>query len=176
MKRLLLLTGFIILSFLSYAQEKDTVVQSAKPIRIKWTNKLEGDFSFRDRWSYGMAIEVNEFGQPVCDGLCDEASYRMRDSTGRIYEDSLVAYYKLVDTTHRFHSIECETNCYEFGEATDIFVYYRYKNSYSLSTGMGISTHCLLDISISRNKCLPYIFLNSVLLKEKQHFTTQEDI
>ena len=44
----------------------------------------------------------------ICDGLCPQEIDKMKYENGKIYEDSLESFYKLIDTTHIFHSIESD--------------------------------------------------------------------
>jgi hypothetical protein len=85
------------------------------PVKVEWVKNLEGDFSFSHNWSYPFSVYLNEHGQLSCDGLCPPESDLMQDSTGRIYDDSLASFYKLIDNTHQFHTIECVAYCYNSG-------------------------------------------------------------
>ena len=88
--------------------------QNQKEVQIQWVDDLVGDFSFQEVWSYPEGIFRNEFGQLVCDGICPPETENMKDEEGKILTDSLLSYYKLIDTTHLFHSIHSEANAYEW--------------------------------------------------------------
>ena len=86
---------FVLVLFSSYLwgqNTKGTVKSTATPILIKWVENLAGDFSFIKKWSYPEGVYKNEYGQLSCDGLCPPEIDAMKDSTGRIYADSLRAF------------------------------------------------------------------------------------
>ena len=91
---------------------------SENKIKIEWVENLNGDFSFKEKWNYREGIYRNQEGElrldtglfpPEIEGMIN----RMKDKTGKIYKDSLTKYYKIIDTTHVFHSIKSEANVYE---------------------------------------------------------------
>ena len=43
---------------------------STHKIKIEWTENLEGDFSFKEKWNYPEYVYKNRFGQLSCDGDC----------------------------------------------------------------------------------------------------------
>jgi hypothetical protein len=102
--------GLISCGLTLYKNEK---VKSGE-IDIRWAKNLTGDFSFMKNWDYPEGVYKNEFGQLSCDGVCPPEIDRMKDDNGKIYEDSLNAFYKLVDTTHQFHSINSDAWTYEW--------------------------------------------------------------
>jgi len=140
---------------------KGPVRTSSIPVLINWVDQLSGDFSFTKIWSYREGIYQNEYGQISCDGFCPPEIEAMKDSTGRIYEDSLQAFYEIIDTTHQFHSIQSEAWCYEYN-GTDFMEVNRLDNdSFHCFTLTGISTHCSLNMDIQGDICLATIELNS---------------
>jgi hypothetical protein len=90
---------------------------SAVPVKVTWMPRLNGDFSFRDQWSYPEGINVNEFGQLSCAGFCERESAAMMHSTGKIFVDSLAAFYAIVDTAHQFYSISCRCMVLRMGRS-----------------------------------------------------------
>jgi len=91
---------------------------SENRIKIEWVENLNGDFSFKEKWSYGEGIYRNQNGELRLDsGMVPEeiaeTITRKYDKNNRIYKDSLAEYYKIVDTTHIFHSIKSVANVYE---------------------------------------------------------------
>ena len=91
---------------------------SENRIKIEWVENLNGDFSFNEKWSYGDGIYRNQNGELRLDsGMVpeeiSETITRKYDKKNRIYKDSLTEYYKIVDTTHIFHSIKSVANVYE---------------------------------------------------------------
>jgi len=163
MKNSVLIFGLIFISFYLWGQNsKGTVKSASLPITIKWVDNLQGDFSFANNWSYPEGVYKNEFGQISCDGLCPAEIEVMKDSTGRIYEDSLHAFYEFIDTTHQMHSINCEAWCYEWAGTDFIEVFRKSENSVNCFTMTGIDTHCSLNIEIIGDTCYAVIELKSI--------------
>lgn len=140
---------------LSSANEKDE-------IKIEWTDTLLGDFSFKENWSYPEGIYVNDFGQVSCDGFCPEGTDQLLDNNGKIRSGKLKAYYELVDTTHQFHSIQCDAWCYEWDGTNIIEAKQINTDSVVCNTMMSMSTHCSLHMCIADDYCYPSIQLASI--------------
>ena len=163
MKNSIVIFGLILFSSYLWGQNtKGTVKPASTPITIKWADYLAGDFSFTKKWSYPEGVYKNEYGQLSCDGLCPPEIDAMKDSTGRIYANSLQAFYAIIDTTHQAHSIECEARCYEYDGTDFIEVNRLSNNSFHCFTLTSISTHCSLNIDIVRDSCYATIDLNSI--------------
>ena len=140
-------------------------------IKINWTDNLSGDFSFKENWSYPEGVYKNEFGQLSCDGLCPPEIDRMKDEKGKIFKDSLVSFYQLVDTTHQFHSIQSEAWSYEWSE-THFATATKLNNDTVLCfTQSNVATHSRLNLIITKNKCIPIIELNSITSTEITIYT-----
>lgn len=132
-------------------------------IKINWVKEIEGDFSFKDEWSYQIGVYLNKFGQLSCDGLCPPETYEMKDEEGRILDDSLTSFYRIIDTTHLFHSIQSEAWTYEWS-GTD-FIHF---NSEEDQTILGWTegtpgTHSGLNIKISGDSATSWIHYNSIM-------------
>ncbi|HEY6162475.1 MAG TPA: hypothetical protein VI112_14700 [Bacteroidia bacterium] len=132
-------------------------------VLVQWVNDLAGDFSFKEKWDYPEGVYRNEYGQLSCDGFCPEESYRMKDSTGKIFNDSLKAFYKIVDTTHQFHTLECEAWCYEWAGTDLVSVHQLKKGKVEAITDCNAATHCSLHLAFSGDTCTPVIMLNSIV-------------
>ncbi|MBC7554178.1 MAG: hypothetical protein H7257_09380 [Taibaiella sp.] len=156
------------------------------PVCIKWVSELKGDFSFKNKWNYPEGIDRNDIGQLICDGICPEGVQEMQDSMGRIYPDSMAAFYALVDTTHLFRSIDCTAWCYEWGGTDYIQVMLKRGNALKqptqkdncivkrqgikissndtvfCSTTATASTHCNLEIVMHSDSCWASIQLKSI--------------
>lgn len=141
--------------------DKNEKVESGE-IEINWVDNVSGDFSFTKNWDYPEGVYKNEFGQLSCDGLCPQEINRMKDENGKIYEDSLTAFYKLVDTTHQFHSIQSDAWTYEWAGTNFITVTKKNKDTTICYTHNNAATHSSLILIIVKNKCIPTIELNSV--------------
>ncbi len=135
-------------------------------IKIQWIKNLCGNFDFRTKWSYSEGIYRNKFGQLSCDGFCPEGTELMKDSAGKIYTDSLTKFYQLVDTTHQFHSIECDAWCYEWTGTNFITAKQITENQTICSTHLNLATHCQLFLEINNDICIPRIELNSIMSNE----------
>ena len=144
--------------------------KDANSIQTIWVDKLQDNYSFVNQWSYNENVFENEFGQLVCDGLCDPALDHMRDKSGRLYPDSLTRYYQLLDTTHYYHTLQSEAQCYEW-LGTDFANAYRGENdTIRCRTQCNAATHSSLEIMIIGDNCIPQIELNSVSPSGIQYF------
>ncbi|HEY1045682.1 MAG TPA: hypothetical protein VGF79_04535 [Bacteroidia bacterium] len=160
MKNCILFLAWFSVNSQSYSQRSTSINPNlSKPIVISWVNELQGDFSFTKNWSYPFGIFLNDYGQPVCDGFCLPESEAMKDSTGRIYPDSLEAFYKLNDTTHLYHTLECEGNGYEKGEVNFMSVCIKGKDSFHCS--VGILPYHSMYLDIVKDTCKGHIYFNS---------------
>ncbi|MBL4705162.1 MAG: hypothetical protein JKY54_11610 [Flavobacteriales bacterium] len=84
-------------------------------ISITWVDSISSDFAFTQNWSYEEGVFPNRHGQISCDGFCPEGAIELKDDTGRIPEDSLAKFYRLVDTSHLYYSLKGQVSAYEFG-------------------------------------------------------------
>jgi hypothetical protein len=131
-------------------------------VKIQWTDSLHGDYSFHTRWDYPEGVYRNEFGQLSCDGLCPEGTESKKNKYGKIYSDSLAAFYNLVDTTHQFQTIQSEAWCYEWGGTNFIIGAYKGMDCVEFHTLMNSATHCSLNLIITNGLCYPSIQLVSI--------------
>ena len=159
MNKLTLIGVFFFLSFALFGQMESI------PIKIKWTNALSGDFSFRNNWSYPLGVELKEDGRAGCDdsGFCPERCYGMLDSNGIVWKDSAQIFYQLLDTTHQFHTIQCEARCYEWDGTDFIGVVRISENAVFCFTSTDIASHSSLQFDIIGNVCKAIINLNSIV-------------
>jgi hypothetical protein len=135
---------------------------SPVPISIQWVDELRGNFSFRYRWNYPESVFKNRFGQLTCDGNCPPGIDVMKDDEGRIFKDSLKAFYAIVDTSHQYHSIACDAWCYEWA-GTDYIDVIRDGDSIHCATACNMATHCSLHLDFVKDKCYPFIDLISIV-------------
>jgi hypothetical protein len=134
----------------------------AGQVKIAWVEELEDDFSFSKQWNYPAGVYRNNFGQLSCDGFCPERTEPMKDSTGRIYQDSLVAFYALVDTTHQFHSLQGEAQCDEYAGADGMIARRRGDTVFCHSL-CNPATHCSLQLRLLGEQSVATIKLQSVV-------------
>lgn len=153
----------MLLAFCGFSQN-DTLQKDQQfvEIPILWKSISSADYSFHEQWEYPDGVYENQWGQLSCDGFCPEGTDPMKDSQGKIYDDSLEAFYTLVDTTHLFYSIKCDASMYEFA-GTNYIHFSRANNAITGITEASASTHCSLKISIVDGKCSAWVEYNSVL-------------
>jgi hypothetical protein len=159
MKYLILYCLLLLIACTASGQSK----KSLPPVKINWVPGIEGNFSFAKKWSYPEGIGLNEFGQLVCDGFCPPETAAMVDSTGKIYKDSLTAYYKITDTTHQFHSIQCKAWCYEWAGTDFIEAVRKSVDTVYCYTLMNVATHCSLQFNLVNNDCYAIVDLKSII-------------
>lgn len=158
MKRLIVFCSLLLISFALFGQKKSAGI----PVNIKWVPSLKGDFSFVNKWSYPEGVALNEYGQLSCDGFCAPEVAGMMDSTGKIFKDSLTAFYTIVDTSHQFYSIQCKAWCYEWAGTNFIEAIQQSADTVYCYTLMNAATHCSLQLTIIGNNCFASIDLNSI--------------
>lgn len=140
--------------------------EKVKPgeVKISWSDNLNDDFTFTENWDYPEGVYKNDFGQLSCDGLCPPEIDRMKDENGKIHEDSLNAFYKVVDTTHQFHSIQSDAWTYEWAGTNFVTAIRKNADTTVCFTHNNAGTHSSLILTITKDKCIPIIELNSVTL------------
>ena len=164
MKKLLFGISFLVCGFASVSFQTEEKSKSI-PFEIKWVNNLKGDYSFINKWNYHLNVFKDTTGEEFrCDWYCPEEIERMKDSTGRIIKDSLTAFFKILDTTHLHHTIECDAWCYQYA-GTDFMEVYRLSND-SVFCGSACTpgTHCSLQLDIVKDICFAKIDLNSIVM------------
>ena len=159
MRDLILLCSFLLIACSSFGQSKKAVT----PVKIKWESSIKGDFSFVNKWKYLEGIELNDYGQLRCTGFCPSEAYAMIDSTGKIFKDSLTAFYKVVDTSHQLYSIQCEAWCYEWAGTDFIEAIQKSVDTVYCYTLLNAATHCSLQLNIVGDNCFAIIVLNSIV-------------
>lgn len=146
-----------------HASAADPATVEKGTVKIEWSDKIAGDFSFAEKWSYPDDIYRNEYGQLSCDGSCPPEIDRMQNSAGRIYSDSLKAFYRFVDTTHLAHTIQCEAWCYEWAGTNFLTARQKGGDTVECFTECNASTHSYLHFFMANGVCSPTIELNSIV-------------
>ncbi len=157
-KGFVLLTCLLCFSFVI----NNSIENNRNWIAINWVDKLDHDFSFKNKWSYPEGVYKNLFGQISCDGLCPPETDRMKDHEGRIIADSLEAFYQIVDTTHLSHSIKSEVKVYEYSGTNIIRFNKQPDNSIIGQTDCNASTHSSLNIKIKNDSVTAWVYFNSI--------------
>ena len=137
---------------------------------IKWVNKLNGDFSFKNKWSYPEGIYINAYGQLSCDGFCPKRIDQMKDETGRIIEDSLEVFYSIMDTSHIYHSLKSSNKMYE-NSGTNFINFALRNNKIIGKTTTNASTHSTLTIELDDNSFDAFVDFNSIRDLGKHRFS-----
>ncbi|PIE50519.1 MAG: hypothetical protein CSA38_02670 [Flavobacteriales bacterium] len=141
-----------------------------KSIKIEWTKNLKGDFSFKEKWSYQEGIYKNQFGQLSCDGNCPIEIDGMKDEFGKINKDSLQSFYKMIDTTHVFHSLYSNNRMYEYS-GTNFIEFEKLENGIIRGKSTNnASTHSNLVLELKNNLCSAFVELNSIRNLGKNKF------
>ena len=96
---LVILLGFLLNS--SSVNKKDDI-----QIEISWFTNLKGNFSFASKWSYASNVGLNAAQQIACLQNCSNRVQKMMDEDGLIISDSTDAYYQIVDSTRKYHTLE----------------------------------------------------------------------
>lgn len=142
--------------------------KASSAIDITWKDSVAGDFSFAQQWSYPEGVYKNKFGQLSCDGICPPETDAMKDGDGKIYQDTLEAFYKLVDTTHIYSTMQSEGTAVEFTDSPQITVNRINKDTIEAFTNLNSATHSLLKIKIINDRYfMPTIELISVRNEDK---------
>ena len=142
--------------------QKDLIDKSNPTSFIDWSDSVEGDFSFTKKWDYPEGVYLNQFGQLSCDGLCPSEIEKMKDSNGKIIGDSLTSFYRYIDTTHQFYSLQSSTNGYEFGETNFMYFTKLLNDTIYGVSDFNTATHSTLHIKFTSHYCMAWIEYNSV--------------
>ena len=140
-------------------------------IAIAWQDSIAGDFSFAQQWNYPEGVYRNVYGQLSCDGLCPPETELMKDENGKIFQDSLASFYRLLDTTHRYQSLQSDTEAPEFMDAPYVQVKRIHKDTVEVISEINASTHSQLKIKIIKDQyVLPTVTLVSMLPTAKNSY------
>ena len=149
-------------------------VFAQKRVDAKWVDKLEEDFAFSQQWDYPLGVYVNRHGQVSCDGFCPDGAWSMRDSDGRIYGDSLLHFYELVDTTHQMHSFKGDVQVYEYSGINYIDCH-QMDSCIICSSRANASTHSVLELKFAGEDVTATIAYNSIRnTDEIEYFQLEE--
>ena len=150
-----------------FSSDKQLSIKGQK-IQIDWSDSIPGDFSFTKKWSYLLGVEMKSDGRAGwADGsFAPERCYSMLDSNRIVLNDSAEIFYQLLDTTHQFHTIQCEAWCYEWLGTNFITVNKSNTDTFECFTHLNMATHRSLHLIIIKNICYPTIELRSITERE----------
>lgn len=114
---------------------------------LVWVDSIDDDFSFTEEWDYPEGVYINQWGQLSCDGFCPMEIDRMKDDQGRVYDDSLEAFYSIIDTTHIYRSHFAKVRAYEYLEVHQASCSIE-KSRIVIRTNMNAGNHCSLHLEI----------------------------
>jgi hypothetical protein len=140
-----------------------------KTIPVQMVDEIEADFSFIQNWDYEIGVYKNRHGQLSCDGFCPEETDAMKVD-GKIIEDSLTAFYELVDTSHLHHTMKCEATMYEWTGCNYIYVSRDTNNYIIAETGITPGTHSTLHFRIYNGKAEVWAHYNSISTLKPRNF------
>jgi hypothetical protein len=83
-------------------------------IEISWFTNLKGNFSFATKWSFSDNVGLNAAQQIACLQNCSDRVQKMMDADGLIISDSTDAYYLLVDSTRKYHTLESRSTLFDW--------------------------------------------------------------
>jgi hypothetical protein len=83
-------------------------------IEISWFTNLKGNFSFASKWSYASNVGLNDAQQIACLQNCSDRVQKMMNEDGLIISDSTDAYYQIVDSTRKYHTLESRSTLYDW--------------------------------------------------------------
>jgi len=108
-QNLILFVLFGLLMKSSSTYKKDDI-----QIEISWFTNLKGNFSFASKWSYASNVGLNDAQQIACLQNCPDCVQKMMDKEGLIISDSTDAYYQIVDSTRKYHTLESRSTLYDW--------------------------------------------------------------
>jgi hypothetical protein len=83
-------------------------------IEISWFTNLKGNFSFATKWSFSDNVGLNAAQQIACLQNCSERIQKMMNEDGLIISDSTDAYYQIVDSTRKYHTLESRSTLFDW--------------------------------------------------------------
>ncbi|MCR9173227.1 MAG: hypothetical protein NXI10_12070 [bacterium] len=141
---------------------EDVLDAKARSIPISWGKHIQDDFSFRSNWSYPEGVYLNSYGQVSCDGFCPEEVSTMKDTTGRIYDDSLRAFYEIVDTTHNYHTLFARGALYEWAGSNYMNFTRNEDGTLKGVSECNAATHSRLNIIIAKDEVQAWVSYNGI--------------
>jgi hypothetical protein len=149
---LLLILGTLAINFSFQEKPYDVVIP------ISWFNNLKGNFSFAQEWSFAENVGLNDAQQIACINNCGKQIEAMTDRNGLIKSDSLDAYYKIVDSTRHYHTIQ--SRCTIDGWKPTNFIKIRKYGDFAIEghTTTDSTSKCSLCFRISNNQLTAWAY------------------
>ncbi|GAB5418592.1 MAG: hypothetical protein Crog4KO_03490 [Crocinitomicaceae bacterium] len=173
MRGLILSSILILFTLLSLGLVKKPQTKD-RTLIIEWKQNIEGDFSFKNDWSYPEGVYMNQWGQLSCDGFCPPETDAMKDSLGRIYDDSLASFYLFVDTSHLAHTFLAQGSMYEWAGADWISFERKEDGSIVGKSSCNAATHKSINIKIKDDQVTAWLDYNSITEQGREIFPLQE--
>jgi hypothetical protein len=171
LKLLLALLAFCALCIIAFEvknRQTETAPLLSETVKLYWRTLPDSSFAFRKNWEYPEGVYKNEWGQISCDGFCPDGTDAMKDTKGRIFKNSLTAFYKIVDTKHKQQSIFTSTeNIPEYGDEYHIMVEHLKNNDTTFCYTEGnAATHSHLFLAFANGKCDAKVICHSIAVSE----------
>ena len=90
-------------------------------IPLSWFTDLKGDYSFASKWEFSRDIKINDFNQIICEP-CSPRTSKMLDRRQKIIADSMVVFYKEIDSSKHYYSLESRCTAENWEETNFISV------------------------------------------------------
>jgi hypothetical protein len=159
----ILLLAFILCAFRPVQKKQAATV---KPfITITWVDKIPGNFSFIKKWNYHDNVFRNQYGELICDGDCPPNIYELQDSNSRVIKDSMKVYYERLDTSHQYHSMQCDAWTYGWSGTDYVDVLQINKDSFHCTSRSNPGTYSNIHLGINSKNCTPYIVFRSINMR-----------
>ncbi|HLP19674.1 MAG TPA: hypothetical protein VK174_05205 [Chitinophagales bacterium] len=146
-----------------YLSAQSILIKQSVPLQITWAKNLPDSFAFSESWSYPNNVELKSDGRA---GYFNTGFYpeldQMLDSNGIVIADSAIAFYQTLDTSHQYHSLKSETDCYEWAGSDYIIAQEVSSDSVYCYSLCNAASHCSLEMLLVDNKCYVQISLLSI--------------
>jgi len=128
-------------------------------LEIAWFKDLKGDFSFKKKWDFAENVGLNSAQQIVCLSQCSNEVLAMIDKNGLIKVDSIDAYYKIVDSTRKYHTIE--SRCSIDACQPSNFIRVKKYGNFTIEAQMigGSNRNCSLILRMKDNHVSSWIYV-----------------
>lgn len=133
-----------------------------KFIPITWVESIKDDFSFTQQWEYPEGVYVNQYGQVDYDYADEFEPADMKELDGKVIIDSMGAFYKYVDTTHKYHTMQSQANFSEWAGSNYVFADRVDKDFVKCYAPYNVASHCELRFVLADSICQAVVTLHSV--------------
>jgi hypothetical protein len=166
MKTILIQSALPVLVLCAFIPVQKKKSSTVKPfITITWVDNIPGDFSFTRQWNYHDNVFRNDYGELICDGDCPPYIYELQDSNSRVVKDSMKVYYERLDTSHQYHSMQCDAWTYGWSGTDYVDVIRISKDSLHCTSRSNPGTYSNMHLGINSLTCNPFIIFHSINMR-----------